>query len=158
MYHPSLLPPALTWSSSWIGTTTEWRKTFVRLLTTWNGSLPLTWDWPPQIYMTLWRPTQTNRNCKGTRLGHYCDDDSYWVPCRREALWRWQNNQGLHATYGNLLELFVKAGHMQCAKAICVVLKKKCELINKCKCVAWFLMYSDYYWWPICLAIYSIRI
>ena len=40
---------------------------------------------------------------------------------------RWKNYQGLHATYGNLLELFVNAGHTQCAEAVCEVLRKKCE-------------------------------
>ena len=46
---------------------------------------------------------------------------------RREALRRWRNKQGPRATYGNLLELFVKAGHTQCAEAVCEVLRKKCE-------------------------------
>ena len=46
---------------------------------------------------------------------------------RREALSRWKRKQGLAATYGNLLELFVKAGHTQCAEALCEVLRKKCE-------------------------------
>ena len=46
---------------------------------------------------------------------------------RREALRRWQTKQGLRATYGNLLELFVNAGHTQCAEAVCEVLRKKCE-------------------------------
>lgn len=55
---------------------------------------------------------------------------------RREALRRWQNKQGLHATYGNLLEVFVKAGHKECAEALCGVLRKKCEqpkaLVHEC--------------------------
>ena len=48
---------------------------------------------------------------------------------RREALSRWKRKQGLAATYGNLLELFVKAGHTQCAEALCEVLRKKCEFL-----------------------------
>ena len=47
---------------------------------------------------------------------------------RREALRRWKNKQGPRATYGNLLEVFVRAGHTQCAEAVCEVLRKKCEL------------------------------
>ena len=43
---------------------------------------------------------------------------------RREALGMWRSKQGLRATYGNLLEIFVKAGHSQCAEAVCEVLKK----------------------------------
>ena len=55
-----------------------------------------------------------------------------WVYCvvfsrRREALRRWQSKQGIRATYGNLLELFVQAGHTQCAEVLCEVLRKKCE-------------------------------
>ena len=48
---------------------------------------------------------------------------------RQEALRRWKNGHGLAATYGNLLDLCVKAGHTQCAEAICEVLRKKCEEI-----------------------------
>ena len=46
---------------------------------------------------------------------------------RREALRRWQSRQANRATYGNLLELFVQAGHTQCAEVLCEVLRKKCE-------------------------------
>ena len=52
-----------------------------------------------------------------------------WYIClnRREALRKWQSKQGIGATYGNLLELFVQAGHTQCAEVLCEVLRKKCE-------------------------------
>ena len=55
-----------------------------------------------------------------------------WVYCvvfarRREALRKWQSKQGIGATYGNLLELFVQSGHTQCAEVLCEVLRKKCE-------------------------------
>ena len=44
--------------------------------------------------------------------------------------------QGLRATYGNLLELFVNAGHTQCAEAVCEVLRKKCESrVNNCNII-----------------------
>ena len=46
---------------------------------------------------------------------------------RIEALRRWQSKQGIRATYGNLLELFVQAGHTECAEVLCEVLRKKCE-------------------------------
>ena len=46
---------------------------------------------------------------------------------RRAALTLWQSKQGIRATYGNLLELFVQAGHTQCAEVLCEVLRKKCE-------------------------------
>ena len=46
---------------------------------------------------------------------------------RREALRNWKNSQGLRATYGNLLELFVKAEHSECAKAVREMLRKKCK-------------------------------
>ena len=49
------------------------------------------------------------------------------VSLRREALKRWWNRQRLQATYRNLLQLFVQAGHSPCAKALCEVLRKKCE-------------------------------
>ncbi len=49
---------------------------------------------------------------------------------RREALRRWKGKRGLRATYGNLLELFVKAGHTQCAEAVCEVIRRKCESIT----------------------------
>ena len=35
--------------------------------------------------------------------------------------------QGLQATYGNLLEVFVRAGLADCAEMVCEVLRKKCE-------------------------------
>jgi hypothetical protein len=38
---------------------------------------------------------------------------------------RWRNDRGPAATYRNLLELFVKAGHAECAEAVCEVLKEK---------------------------------
>ena len=53
---------------------------------------------------------------------------------RREALSRWKRKQGLAATYGNLLELFVKAGHTQCAEALCKVLREKCEWNSSYSC------------------------
>ena len=37
----------------------------------------------------------------------------------------WKNKQGLGATYGNLLDLFAKTERTECAKALCVVLKRK---------------------------------
>jgi hypothetical protein len=40
-------------------------------------------------------------------------------------LTRWRNKQGLEATYGNLLQLFEKAGHGKCAETVCEVLRKK---------------------------------
>ncbi len=46
--------------------------------------------------------------------------------CRREALRRWKTRQGPRATYRNLLELFVKAGHPE---AVCKVLRNKCECL-----------------------------
>ena len=45
--------------------------------------------------------------------------------CRREILRRWKSKQGLGATYRNLMEIFEKAGHEQCAKALCDALKKR---------------------------------
>ena len=56
--------------------------------------------------------------------------------CRREALRRWKSKQAHKATYGNLLELFVKAGHTQCAEAVCEVLRKKCKSISTPTCDA----------------------
>ena len=47
---------------------------------------------------------------------------------RREALRTWQSKQGIGATYGNLLELFVQAGHTQCAEVLCEVLRRKYPL------------------------------
>lgn len=57
---------------------------------------------------------------------------------RREALRMWKNYQGPQATYGNLLELFENAGHSECAKAVCKVLKKKCE-----KCMMFWCLLSN---------------
>ena len=53
---------------------------------------------------------------------------------RREALQKWKLKQGHAATYGNLLELFVKAGHTQCAEALCGVLREKCEWNSSYSC------------------------
>ena len=44
---------------------------------------------------------------------------------RREALKRWRNRCGLHATYGNLLKLCVEAKYTKCAQVICDILKRK---------------------------------
>ena len=46
---------------------------------------------------------------------------------------RWRSSKGLGATYGNLLEVFVKAGHSRCAKTLCEVLRKKCEVHSACR-------------------------
>ena len=46
---------------------------------------------------------------------------------RQEALRRWQKKLGLGATYRKLLEVFVQAGHTECAEALCQVLKIKCK-------------------------------
>ena len=50
--------------------------------------------------------------------------------CRREALRRWKSKQGLRATYGNLLELCVNAGHSMCAEAVCQVLRNRCSIVQ----------------------------
>ena len=46
---------------------------------------------------------------------------------RREALRRWKNRATFKPTYGNLLGLFVKAGHAMGAEVVCDVLRKKSE-------------------------------
>ena len=58
----------------------------------------------------------------------------YFPIVRREALQKWKLKQGLAATYGNLLELFVKAGHTRCAEALCEVLREKCEWNSSYSC------------------------
>ena len=40
---------------------------------------------------------------------------------------KWKSKKGLKATYGNLLELLLKAGHSTCAEVLCKLLKSKCE-------------------------------
>ena len=50
---------------------------------------------------------------------------------RRTALAKWKDCQMHHATYGNLLQVFVDAGHTECAEALCAVLRKECECPNK---------------------------
>ena len=37
----------------------------------------------------------------------------------------WKNQQGMSATYGNLLELFENAEHSQCAEIVFEMLRKK---------------------------------
>ena len=37
----------------------------------------------------------------------------------------WKNQQGMSATYRNLLELFETAGHSQCAEIVIEMLRKK---------------------------------
>ena len=39
----------------------------------------------------------------------------------------WKTKNGFRATYGNLLELFVDAGHTPCAEVLCELLTKKSE-------------------------------
>ena len=46
---------------------------------------------------------------------------------RLEALRMWKTKNGFRATYGNLLELFVEAGHTPCAEVLCELLRKKSE-------------------------------
>ena len=46
---------------------------------------------------------------------------------RNEALRRWKRNQAPQATYKKLLELFVQAGCVECAEAVCEVLRKSCS-------------------------------
>ena len=46
----------------------------------------------------------------------------YYCTGRQEALRRWKSKQGLKATYGNLFELFLKAGHTQCVHVVSSVL------------------------------------
>ena len=50
---------------------------------------------------------------------------------RREVLRKWQEKQGPHATYGNLLKVFVNARHKECAEGLCELLRKKCETVAK---------------------------
>ena len=48
--------------------------------------------------------------------------------CIGEMLWRGGRTSKAQAqsyTYGNLLELFLMAGHSECAEAVCEVLRKK---------------------------------
>ena len=45
------------------------------------------------------------------------------------------------ATYGNLLQVFVDAGHGRCAEALCEVLRKKCEIIYQ---AVWLLIDPDH--------------
>ena len=48
---------------------------------------------------------------------------------RLEALRTWKTKNSFRATYGNLLELFVEAGHTHCAEVLCDLLRKKSEFI-----------------------------
>ena len=54
-------------------------------------------------------------------------EDSLLEHCRKEALRKWKEESGPGATYGNLLRIFVKARHLDCADALCDMLRKKCE-------------------------------
>ena len=45
------------------------------------------------------------------------------MPCRREALNKWKSGLGSAATYRALMEVFVRAGRMDCAKTIVEILK-----------------------------------
>ena len=46
---------------------------------------------------------------------------------RQEALRRWQRKLGFRGTYRKLLEVFVQAGHTECAEALCEVLRMRCK-------------------------------
>ena len=50
--------------------------------------------------------------------------------CRRDVLRMWKGKYGFYATYRHLLQVFVEAGHTECANALCELLKKKCEIIS----------------------------
>ena len=54
----------------------------------------------------------------------------YSAIIRQHVLIVWKNRKGLDATYKNLLELFLKAGHTECADTICTVLKRRGEDIH----------------------------
>ncbi len=47
--------------------------------------------------------------------------------CRREVLKTWMDNMMLRATYGNLLKVFVEAGHLDCVNMLFDVLEEKGE-------------------------------
>ena len=49
---------------------------------------------------------------------------------RRKVLSTWKEKKGFDATYKNLLELFLKADHTECADTICTVLKRRGEYIH----------------------------
>ena len=54
----------------------------------------------------------------------YIEPTYVCILTRQDALRRWQRNQRPRATYGKLLELFVQAGCVECAEAVCKVLRK----------------------------------
>ncbi len=57
------------------------------------------------------------------------------IHCRREVLKTWMNKMMLDATYGNLLKVFVEAGHSDCAKKLFDLLEEKGEAsISWCMC------------------------
>ena len=59
------------------------------------------------------------------------------IPCfliiRRKILSTWKEKKGFDATYKNLLELFLKAGHTECAGTICTVLERRGRFHNYIK-------------------------
>ena len=50
------------------------------------------------------------------------------MPCRREALSKWKSGLGSEATYRALMEVFVQAGRMDCAKNVVEILKGGAEI------------------------------
>ena len=49
------------------------------------------------------------------------------VPCRRNALYIWKSRQGKGATYRALMDVFVRAGRLDCAETIVGILKEETE-------------------------------
>ena len=49
----------------------------------------------------------------------------YFVIIREEVLFAWKEKKTFDATYKNLLELFLKADHKECADTICTVLNRR---------------------------------
>ena len=77
--------------------------------------------------MTLYiKPLIPPHYCRGTF--NYCVHNTYHFT-RSEALRMWKTKNGFKATYGNLLELFVEAGHTPCAEVLCELLRKKSEFL-----------------------------
>jgi hypothetical protein len=51
--------------------------------------------------------------------------------CRREALSKWKSGLGSAATYRALMEVFIRAGRMDCAKNVVQILKEGAEMADE---------------------------
>lgn len=66
-----------------------------------------------------------NLHFRGESLGVHADNNRTGYICRRRVLSEWKMKNGFDATYANLLQVFLNAGHSVCANRLCGLLRAR---------------------------------